>query len=121
MLKLVELTKKNFGEKCNKEDFLDESYFELDYEGYGKFYEVRNLSGKSEVKNFRFNMFELVHIVSILDREVPFKDYKSACDGEVWVIKYYDRKGKLLKVFEGYMYGKRLEEIFNALYLKVKE
>lgn len=121
MLKMLELEKHNCGMVCSKEDFWETCNFELNYDGNGLYFENRNLSGKSEVKNFRFNMFELVHIVSILDREVPFKDYKSACDGETWIIKYYDRKGKLLKTFEGYMYGKRLEEIFNALYLKVKE
>ena len=65
-------------------------------------------------------MFEMVKVESIFDREEPFRDYKSACDGETWIIKYYDRKGKLLKTFEGYMYGRdNIEKVIKLLYSRV--
>ena len=121
MFSMIELTKRNFGQVCKLEDYIEETYFEVDYEGNGSFYEVHNLSGKTEVKRFKFSMFELIHIVSILDRETSFKDYKSGCDGDVWEINYYNRKGKLIKTFEGYIYGKeKIEKVISLLYNQVK-
>ena len=121
MLKMLELERHNCGMVCSKEDFLKTCHFELNYEGNGTYFENRNLSGKSDVKEFRLCMFEMVKVVSIFDRQEPFRDYKSACDGETWVIKYYDRKGKLIKTFEGYMYRKeKIEKVISLLYNQVK-
>ena len=121
MLKMLELEKHNCGMVCSKEDFWETCNFELNYDGNGLYFENRNLSGKSDVKEFRLCMFEMVKVESIFDREEPFRDYKSACDGETWVIKYYDRKGKLIKTFEGYMYRKeKIEKVISLLYNQVK-
>lgn len=117
MLKMLELERHNCGMVCSKEDFLKSCNFVLNYEGNGTYFENRNLSGKSDVKEFKLCMFEMVKVASIFDRQEPFRDYKSACDGETWVIKYYDRKGNLIKIFEGYIYGKEnIEKVIKLLY-----
>lgn len=120
MLKMLELERHNSGMVCSKEDFCKTCKFELNYEGNGTYFENHNLSGKSEIKKFKLCMFEMVKVASIFDREGPFNDYKSACDGETWSIKYYDRHGKLIKTFEGYIYGKEnIEKVIKLLYSKV--
>ena len=65
MLKMLELERHNCGMVCSKEDFLKTCHFELNYEGNGTYFENRNLSGKSDVKEFRLCMFEMVKVASI--------------------------------------------------------
>lgn len=105
----------NYGESNKMEDYWSGSTYTLETDGTLKYEEHYNLSG-SKVVSSKLNADALNKVVSILNAMKNMKDDNSAEDGSAWNLSYYDKSGKEIENYNGYIYNnKKLQELVKIL------
>ena len=105
----------NYGESNKMEDYWSGSTYTLETDGTLKYEEHYNLSG-SKVVSSKLNADTLNEVVSILNAMKNMKDDNSAEDGSAWNFSYYDKNGKEIENYNGYIYNnKKLQELVKIL------
>ena len=113
---LLYAKKVNFGITNDAEDYRKNRTYKVYYDGTMQVSDEYNLSGKKIVKvKEKLTQTEINEIQKELEKEN--KDKKvNASDGSSWEIKGYDKSGKEIINYNGYIYGKKnLEHIENII------
>ena len=119
---LLYAKKQNFGITNDAEDYRENRTYKVYYDGTMKVVDKYNLSGKIIVKvKGKLNQTEIDEIQKELEKENTDEEV-NASDGSSWEIKGYNKAGKEIVNYEGYIYGKKnLEHIEDILENNCKE
>lgn len=105
----------NCGMTNQEEDYWSSTTYELNTNGTLVRTEKYNLSGEKET-TAQMSDEDIKEVISILKSIKLFVDDDSAVDGSVWDVKYYNKDGKVISDYHGYIYNyKKLQKLSEIL------
>ena len=105
----------DYGEHSIEEDYWTSTVFTLNTNGKLTREDNFNIS-ESEKIEVSISKNDVKKIIDILEKQKYSKNDNDATDGSIWKIKYFDKNGKIISDYDGYIYNKKgYKELSNLL------